>query len=280
MRLSAITGVGIVLLGAVFYAGIGNLRGSLTEGTTGATVTITEDGHFSPETIGVTVGSTLTIENKNRDPQVMKVKTGRELFSSQVIFDTPFVFTIPSDANGTYTYFSETLPDDRLLTITVSAPIEGGANPPPQSEQAPAPADSAQIPLPFGDGPITPAENLPMPNPATPTPIASVTPTTPSIIEEQADGSEIISIGSGEQPAPANFDPSKIPTNPYVVGSDQHYENSAALEEKKLHHGAPLLEMRKHRPKVSASTGPDVWVALLLPALAGVYVFYRKIIAC
>lgn len=292
MRLSAITGIALVLVGIAFYVGIDNLRGSLTDTGGGiTTVTITADGHFDPASVSLAAGSTLTIENKNENPQVIKVKEGSELFGSQVIFDQPFTFVIPANVTGSFTYFSETLPDDQTLVITVAPAIEAATAP---TENALPPAETSppemnQIPMPFGSGPITPLSPTPTPPPTgdgLPAPELSVAPSAlqenvPPVSTDSANGTEIISVGSGAPSSePATFDQSGIPTNPYTVASGKGKNDSRAIAaaQKNLHSGAPLLAMQSRRPRSNASTGPTVWLALL-PAMLGMVLVYRKVFA-
>ena len=157
MRLSAFAGIAVVLVIGALYLGINSLRGSLPDTTgTGATVPITEDGQFTPPNISVTAGGTLTIENKNKDPQVIKAKeSGSELFPVQVLFDKPYSFVIPVDVAGVFTYVSETLPNSQQLTITVTPAMEAAAttipNTAPAPDSLPIPDPQAIIPLPFGE---------------------------------------------------------------------------------------------------------------------------------
>ncbi len=130
MHLAAFTGIGLVLLlGAIFYLGTDSLRGSLTGGAgSSVNVTITKEGAFSPNSVAIRPGDELVITNENPDPQVLKPKDTAELFSVQVLFDEPFSFVVPVAALGkTYTYFSETLPEDALLEISVVESIEQAA---------------------------------------------------------------------------------------------------------------------------------------------------------
>ena len=244
MRLSAITGMSLVLVGIAFYVGIDNLRSSLTDGGNAVTtVTITQDGRFDPPAISLATGTELTIENKNENPQVLKVKEGGELFGSQVIFDQPFHFTVPTDISGIFTYFSETLPDDRTLLITVTPAIEAAVAP-------------AEILLP-------PAE----------APDLSIAPTI-----SQENGTEMISVGSAPPSKPSTFDQSGIPTNPYTVGSakDRNGSRTIAVTANNLHSGAPLLATTQHLPRSNVATGAaTVWLALL-PTLLGMVFVYRK----
>ncbi len=272
MRMSAFLGV-VLVLGAIgFQFGLGNIFGDLTGGseTTGVTVEVTTDGVFSPDTITLHPGDKLTLTNKNPDPQVIKSKDGRELFPVQVLFDTSYEFTVPEDANGTFTYFSETLPDDKTLTITVEARQVAAAA---SSEPAPL-----EIPLPFGDGePVTIS--------STPTDTASSAPTITIQKTEHSGETATISLSSNEDSSEGTQESftSQIPVNPYTVTSGLQEQTkieaivAAAKEAQNLHSGAPLQQIVKHKPTSVTKTGPEGALILLIPALAGVAILYRKL---
>ena len=275
MRMSAFLGV-VLVLGAIgFQFGLGNIFGDLTGGTetTAVTVEITTDGVFSPDTIILHPGDNLTLTNKNPDPQVIKSKDGRELFPVQVLFDKSFEFTVPADATGTFTYFSETLPDDKTLTITIEAAQASVAA---SSESATVPP--LEIPLPFGD-------STPVTIPSPPSGTASSAPSITIQKTEHSGETATISLsqneGSSEQ-TQETFT-SQIPLNPYTVTTGLEQQNkiqaivSAAKKAQNLHSGAPLQEMVKHKPKTVTKTGPEGALMLLVPALAGVAILYRKL---
>lgn len=273
MRLSAFLGVALVLGAIGFHFGFGNIFGDLTGGSeaTGTTVEITTEGVFSPDTITLRPGGKLTLRNKNPDPQVIKSKDGRELFPVQVLFDTDYEFTVPTDANGTFTYFSETLPDDKTLTITVEA-LQAAAS------SEPAAVVPFEIPLPFGDGaPVT-----------IPSPPAETTSSAPSITIQKTEHSgetATISLSNNEESSEQTQESftSQIPVNPYTVTTGLEQQSkieaivAAAKEAQNLHSGAPLQEIVKHKPTTVTKTGPEGALMLLMPALAGVALLYRKI---
>lgn len=124
MHFAALTGIGIVLaLGTIFYFGTDSLRGSLTDGVSTVNISITEEGTFDPPQVTVQPGDTLVITNDNPDPQVLKSSGTSDLFVTQLLFDEPFSFEVPTSALGkTYTYVSETLPETESLTIVVADP--------------------------------------------------------------------------------------------------------------------------------------------------------------
>ncbi len=256
-RMAAFLGVSLVFLSMTFTLGIGTLLGDITGGNAGTTVEITAEGYFSPNAITLNTGDTFTLTNKNADPQVIKSTDERELFPVQVLFNTDFVFIVPSDASGTFTYFSETLPDDKTLTITIT-----GAAPVSPAEE------SLEIPLPFDD-----------------IPTASVSSSIPSISVEKTEHSgetATISlagnagISSSEASVPVTG--SKIPTNPYTVGSSYQRDTiAAAVKTQNLHSGAPLDQLVQHKPRTVTQTGPEGALMLLLPAFIGVALLYRKL---
>ncbi len=295
MRWSAFTGIAVVVVLGTLYLGIDNLRGSLTEGSgSSVTVTITEDNHFSPTEVRVTAGGTLTFENKNKDPQVIKVKEGNELFPTQVLFEKPYVFVVPTDTQGIFTYVSETLPDGEQVMITVTPAIEAAAAlegtqetsslPPIDTSSLPPIEDMNDFPLPFGGA----VEVEPQSAPETPVIETSVevAPQEPPRIEERHAATvhdsnpEDISVGSEGSSEAATFDSGAIPTNPFTVGTAKDRGNRGseiARAEKNLHQGAPLLQMRS-RPRANTETGNELWLALI-PTLVLMTLAYRRMVA-
>ncbi len=279
MRLSAFAGIAIVLVIGTLYVGIDNLRGSLTEeNASSASITITEDGHFDPASVRVTAGGSLTIENKNSDPQVIKVKEGsNELFPVQVLFEKPYVFAVPSDISGTFTYVSETLPNGEQVEIVVQPAIEASAviEEPAAIESEPPVENMDAFPLPFG-GPVV-AE--PEPVPAAPAieesvPITIETTETAHTLHENT--AEEISIGESKTENVASFSSGEIPTNPFTVataGKNGNGGSRIASTVKNLHSGAPLLQMRR-RPESNASTGPAAW-GVFIGAMVLMFALYR-----
>lgn len=270
MTLSAVMGIVMVLGGVGFYFyGNGNiLRGDLTGGST-TTVSITAEGTFSPDSMNVTPGQSITLENKNKDPQVIKSKNGRELFPVQVLFDTPYTFTVPADAMGPYVYFSETLPDDKTITFNVSAAAASATT----TTETPAQtvASDFEIPIPFGDSsdPIIPVVQ----ETQEPAPVQPV---------EHSNETATISLGGNATPSTPTSPSAEIPTNPYTVESGLAKEKESGTiatttkENKDLHSGAPLLT-QKPRPKANTATGPAGAFMLLIPALLAMVFAHRKI---
>ncbi len=270
MRLSAMFGIGIVLAVAAFSFGLGNIQGDLTHDTSIA-ITITADGTFSPSTSAAHPGDTITITNENADPQVLKSSNGRELFSAQVVFDTPFSFVIPDTAMGAYVYTSETLPADRTLTITVTPKTVATV------QSAPSTQSDSQIPIPFGDGPVVPTTASSTPS----SPVIDVQPT------EHSSDAVVISLGGAQNTvsSSAASTNANVPTNPYTVqsGLEKISQTQSIIDnaqnEEQLHSGAPLKQLATHTPKTVTETGPAGALLLLIPALLGVSLFYRKVVA-
>lgn len=267
MRLAAFLGIAIVLGIVGMTVGFGTIFGDLTgTDTPSTTVEITADGVFSPESLTLSPGDTMTLVNKNPDPQVIKSKDERELFGVQVLFATPFSFTVPSDAVGTYTYFSETLPEDRTLTITIAAEV--GATDTMSPADAP---ESIDIPLPFGDDAPVVASAVP----ADTVPSETVS-AAPVVQTEHSGDTATISLRGNAAPSD-DSEPTftgQIPTNPYTIGSGKQSSTVAA---ENLHSGAPLQQITQHRPINVTSTGPTGMLLLLMPALLGVVFVYRKL---
>lgn len=270
MTMSAVLGVLIAVGGIVAYLGLDigsfSLTGELL-GSQSLTVTITEDGNFSPDTLEIHPGDTVTIENKNADPQVIKTKNNRDLFPVQVIFDEPYTFTVSDDAVDTYVYFSETLPEDRTVTFTVS-------------EATPASSESSSdggIPLPFGGGD-------PIESQVSSSVSSSLRPATQTV--EHSDETATITLGGSTSSSSSTSGiVSVLPTNPYTVESglsqQQQMERiaSSASSTETLHSGAPIKQLVMHTPKTVTQTGPaEMMLALLfIPSLAGVFILARKL---
>lgn len=274
MRLSAVLGIALVIGTVVAYFGIGgeflkdvvgNLAGDLT-GSQNATITITTAGYFSPDAVTLYPGDTVTLLNVNPDPQVIKSKNGRDLFDVQVLFTDPFTFTVPDSAMGPYVYFSETLPEDRTVTITVVPPN-------PQTDPVPVSnplQESTEIPLPFGDGMAA--------QPLATSPSLAVRPEK----TEHSGETAAIRVGGQEQTQePAGS--KALPTNPYTVGSPLH--SGAPLDNFKCDtkSGKGCKETTKGTkggvvtpPKRITETGPAGMLVLLVPALGAMAYVYRR----
>lgn len=270
MHLSAFTGIAIVVIAATMYVGVDSLRGSLTDtgGTGTTTITMTADNRFSPSAVSVTAGTTLILENKNANPQVLKAKAAPELFPTQVLFEKPVTFVIPAGTQGTFTYVSETMPKEELLTITVRPAMEAAA-----LQNAEGTADLP--PLPFG-GPLSEIVS----SQATSArsggeSLVTVVPATGGS-SESAEAVPVISVGGSvsHSTAPAVLEKSSdIPENPYTVANAKRSPNIATTAEK-LHSGAPLLDYPEYRPRTNANTGSEVWF-VLIAAFGALTVAYR-----
>lgn len=261
LSLSAFLGVALVLALLGIYFGLGSLlTGDLSGGSDDTTVTITADGHFSPQSVTIRPGASLKLVNENADPQVIKSSNRRDLFPVQVLFADPYTFQIPADAAGAYVYFSETLPDDRTVTINV---VEAAAS-------------AAEIPLPFGDIMAAPVRIAPAPA----VPVASVQKT------EHAAGTATISVGGSAAPNENVSEASgtaSVPVNPYTVASGLMKQTraeafAAMAAQESLHSGAPAQKGGGiiSPPNRMTDTGPAGMLALILPGLIAVGYVYRR----
>jgi len=277
MRLAAFTGIAVVLAGAAFYFGIDSLRGTLTDsGSTGATVTITAGGQFTPAAVNVRPGYSVTIANANKDPQVLKSKDGRDLFPVQVIFTTPYTFTVPSNAQGTYVYFSETLPDDRTLTFTVETATAASSS---SASAEASPSVSVTVPSDSGGGTVS----IPLPFGA---PVQESSPgSAPSaIVVQQSDETALISLkeqASASSSSSTSFETNNVPTNPYTVGTKAERPETTDIAEnakqtQQLRSGAPIRQLQKYAPRKVPETGPAGMALVFLPALIAVVFVFRR----
>ncbi len=252
MQLAAFCGIGMVLLlGALFYFGVDSLQGDLTgAGGERKTVTITTEGTFSPASTVLYPGDTLVIENKNPNPQVLKKSSeaAPELFSTQVLFDRPFEFTIPASAEGTvYSYYSETLAQGTTVQFDVQKRPSGQA-----SSGQTAPVENTGIPIPENLTPPEPAAQASTSS-ASPVAVAAASSSTPALTVTSSSaqsskpqvfggttnntpepGSAVITIENGQSGAASsqgNFaqNQAAIPTNPYTVGNRELAERSGLL---------------------------------------------------
>lgn len=269
MHLSAFTGIAIVVVAVTMYIGVDSLRGSLTGTNSGTTtITMTADNHFSPSTISVAAGTTLVLENKNQNPQVLKAKAAPELFPTQVLFEKPYSFTIPSTVQGTFLYVSETMPKEELLTIIVTPAIEttgvSGADLPP---------------LPFG-GPLSEIVSSQASPVSGHDNAMTVIPASGESSGNQ-DTVTVISVGGTAQTSSASTNTKNtndIPENPYTVANGKKNGSvgaQIAKNEKSLHSGAPLLDYPEYRPQRNTETGPVAW-GIFVGALAMITIGYRR----
>ncbi|OGJ60424.1 hypothetical protein A3A67_03445 [Candidatus Peribacteria bacterium RIFCSPLOWO2_01_FULL_51_18] len=278
-HLAAVTGVLTVTIAAGMYFGFSNLLGSV-DSVSEKTVTITTDGNFDPAEIVLHAGEKLKISNLNEDPQVLKSRGDKDLFPVQVIFQEPFVFTVPADAAGIFVYGSETLPDDKILTITVTSETTATAS----GSSTSAEITAFDIPLPFGAPPVISSS-------ASSSSISSSSSSSSSQADSnpgqvlQTDNTVTISLqgssGSSSSSAPVK---NNLPTNPYTVGSSVAKNPQAGAQVSRvlnrvenLRSGAPIRDLRAHTPKTVTATGPEGTLLLLFPALAGVMLMFRKL---
>lgn len=276
MQFSALLGVVIVLILTALYLGLGTdlFRGELLD-EFGHVITITADGNFSPSSLTAMAGETISIENKNPDPQVLKSRNNRDLFAVQVLFEKPFTFTIPNDAIGPYVYGSETLPEDQTFTITVLQGNTVTASTVDESE-------SFDIPLPFGDGPVrrSPERTTRFSSSS----IASSISDAEVSIEQKRNlpGTAHINLGtSGLSSSTAYGARPTIEENPFTVALGKEKQSllerkSVFQNQKSLHGGAPLQSIKK--PRQVTETGPRGMLLLLVPAFLGVlFMAQRKV---
>lgn len=255
MTYSAVLGILLAIGAVALYLGVdvGNftLMGDVTTPQRLVTILITEDGHFSPDFVEIYGGESVTIENKNADPQVLKSKSGEDLFPVQVLFDQPYTFTVPNEVIGPFVYYSETLPEERTVTFMVKT---NEATPPIEQVTEP-------IPLPFNAEPPTP----PMEQP--------VTVPEPTVTTEHSGDTATISLGNiAMENQGTVVNSGTLPTNPYTV--DKQPATQYISKAEALHSGAPL--MATVRPRVVSSTGPEGFLLLFLPAIIGVMLVARK----
>lgn len=245
MKFAALTGILLVTMSVVtFYFGVDFLRASLTGTTQEVDVTITAEGHFDPSTVTLVPGDTLTITSHNIDPQVIKSKDERELFPVQILeTDQSYSFDVPLSAvSAEFTYFSETLPNDRELTITITSQTQGSSS----SVQS---SNDILIPL-----------------------LNDMSSSSVSSVRSSSSVSQMqipVNQSSSMQPVP-EVNPfggtAKIETNPYTVGNKRFSSSSS------LHGGAPL---NPRKPRTSPETGPGLWL-LGVCALATVGFMYSR----
>lgn len=271
MHLSAVIGIGGVLLAAAFYFGFLNIQGLLTGSIVTPqtqTVTITAAGEFDPTSVTVYPGESVVFKNDNADPQVLKSKDDREIFPVQVLFEDPYTTTVPADANGTYVYFSETLPEDKTLTISVAAQAVASSTAPISEEQ------NIEIPIP----PMIEPSALPIML----TSSVSSSVDTVSVSSGNGQGENTVINLRGETASSAGsvtFDTSKVPVNPYTVASGGRSSASTNIAKNvavksTLHSGAPA-EITKHTPRVITESGPSDILMLLGAAFALFGVVYQ-----
>lgn len=264
MTASAVLGVLIAVTGIGMYAGFGGLAGQLTGGSTDSVaITVTKEGEFSPSSAEIHPGQTVTITNENVDPQVLKSRNGRDLFPVQVIFDTPYTFTVASDATGPYIYYSETLPEDKTLTLTVTPAVQA-ATESSVSSSVSSSVEAFDIPLPFGDTPLQPT--------ASSAPAVTVASSASTVATTSSDDRITISLGGASSSASSiETTAGSLPTNPYTVGS-----TTSAPVIDNLHSGAPLQQITQHQPRSVTSTGPEGFVFVLILSMFGVAFFFKR----
>lgn len=294
MTASAVLGILLAIGGVVTYLGLDigsmSLSGSILQSS--STVTITEGGTFSPRVLTVNPGQSITIENAHADPQVLKSKNNRELFPVQVIFDTPYVFTVPSDASGEYVYFSETLPEDRTVTFTVRAASSASEVNSSVSSTEEIPIDGVEVAPVTTEPPAIESSS----SSSVMSSVAMVRSSSSSVSSTDSDvavskGTATIAIGSSTAHSSVSSSASStaIPVNPYTVGTTSAVPVSASVSTSTtprftsisntstLHSGAPLNQTNYvSLPRSVPSTGLPGFALFFLPALGGVFVMSKK----
>lgn len=271
VTLSAIVGVGIfLLLGAVFYIGLDNLRGELGSATTVA-ITIRPDGTFDPPTVDVMPGNELVITSEHESPQVLK-STQASLGVSPALFTTPLVLfrsepyktdVAAETAGNTYTFTSSTLPDSSTLTIHVN----GGASATQQAQTLQSSDSSSLDPIPIPDSmderivssPVGVSVNA----------SASREVSAPETVASQAteDGDsvtfEIKSETSSQKLEQPAMNRSTLPTNPYTVGNAANRVTQSVRNVLQTKKPSPTHAAAPAYPPSQPETGPEMWVSVI-----------------
>lgn len=318
MHLAAFTGIGIVLLlGSLFYFGTDSLRGSLTDGGgRQVSVSITKTNTFDPADVTVHPGDQLVITNENPDPQVLKSKGNEDLFVTQVLFDEPFSFVVPDTALGkTYQYVSETLPEDQVLVIRVTAAgtdavSSSSSDPgdiiplPPvtatssseesSSESASSSSSSASIPT---------VQAVSSSSGGQPTVVAFISSSIKSTTSTQprtSGNTETFSLHpAGGTPSSSSSLPSltgnndRLASNPYTVGNREEAERLGLIPSSKssssssLHSGANLRRVtptasvtpKVTKPRTNVASGAGDIDMILVTLVAGclMTVYFRRV---
>lgn len=301
MTLSAITGVSVVSLVIFFSFGLSDLRGSLT--SSGGTlktpptpsVTITADGNFVPSTIEVQANTTLRFTNENKDPQVLKTKNGKELFPVAVLFTDPVEVKIPVSASGSYQYYSETLPEDKILTIIIRNALSVETLALKTIDSSSSAVSSTSISSAMSLSSFSSSSSSALGESTDnlfPIPFGSVVQSTSSSsssvsnsVAASNEPSEAVVLSVGEHSSRTDFHAAasqELPVNPYTVGTQTAEQKRAALLARQaelrmaqgLHSGAGEYDGASvviHRPESVTRTGPNdilFYFAVIISVLA------------
>ncbi len=271
MSLAAVSGILLVLLsGATFYLGTDFLRASISGTNETIPVLITEMGSFVPSQVDMKPGDTLSVLNKNENPQLLKGQDERTiLFGEQIILpEETFDYNLPLNAPaGTYVLTSEILPG-QTLTVTV---IAQGSSSSSEAAMESAPENSDDfmqnvlIPSLNDLGPAAPAAPLSSESSSS----SSVSSVAPSQNPLQSQSFLLTQDQSAFAPL-QNF----IETNPFTIGNVKNRPLPGQSSSKKaLHGGAPLIT--QHTPRTSTASGPSTWLLVMLMFLSISFVGIR-----
>ncbi len=278
VNLAAFAGVGVVLLlGAMFYLGVGNLRGDLVPQAAEQSIILTANG-FQPSNVTLPAGSSISLKNDTGQPQVIKSDTENgPIPIPQILFDaTPVRLTASASIlPGTYTYYPETMSADTRLIIIVTA--QQGTNAGVLSSSSSSAAvlmdDTATIPIPFDLPPASASVNAsslspsPYTYPAAAPEAASSSSSSIATITAAAnskDGNVVLDIapsitGSSSSTVTST---TSLPTNPLTVGNEKRSTVPASIRKTTALHGAAST-----RPVRTTASGPTEWLPVILTLL-------------
>lgn len=178
--------IGVLLMigfAAVWFGGVRELIGQLTNPTPDVTIKLTQDGP-EPASATVKAGQVIRFLNEDQIPHVLSSKTlptanGVPFASPGIFAGSDYFYTVPASApDGTYEYISETSPEFSGTIVLSSAP---------------AAASASSIPA---VTPVAAASSVPTAASAVPLPVAA----------------------SSSSAAPSPLTAGVIAVNPYVVG--------------------------------------------------------------
>ena len=288
MRLSALTGIGCVLVIAVLYFGVGSLKGDVSQSD--STITITTQGTFQPTELSIAPGKELLFINENENPQVIKVKDGRDFIPVQVVFSDPVRVTVPADAAGEYILYSETLADTQQVVIMVGSIENSAAQTSSSSVSSVQSSEEINIPIPSSlsssqssvnfVAPVATASSSSAMHRAAPSQ-AVATAVAPETMEHSTD-TVVMSFGGSSSSVQSSvaFTDRGIEPNPYVVGNVGALQQKNAILASKggktstLHSGAPLIQTQ--RPIRTTDSGPAGTLLALFVIALGVFVGATK----
>ncbi|MBP9773453.1 MAG: hypothetical protein KBD00_02350 [Candidatus Peribacteraceae bacterium] len=274
INLAAFAGVGVVLLlGAMFYLGIGNLRGDLIPPE--QVVILRADG-FTPDTLTLAVGGQFSLKNDSGQPQVLKSDTPNgPITTPQILFDaTPVLVTASASLlPGTYEYYSETMSAEKKLTIIAS--ISGNSassTSSTQSAEVTAIDDFSMIPIPFdiASTDSTPSSVSPSSSPftygGTESSVSSSASSIATIkaVSDGDSGNVVLDLTptSSSQSSQTQQLSGTLPTNALTVGNNKNTGISSSKTTSKPRPAASNQTIIK--PLHNAATGPTEWLPIVL----------------